>query len=109
MNTKKHKVFYWSPSLVDIATNRSVINSAYSLNKYSKKYCCSIINFFENLIDLTRILKKKKLLNYYNNIFIEFYQDMEKKRIFFFNYIFNGFFPLKNCLKKKHQIISLFI
>ena len=38
-------IYYWSPSLSkNIATNYAVINSAYSINKYSKKYKASIIN-----------------------------------------------------------------
>ena len=35
--------YYWSPSLSkNIATNKAVINSAYSINRYSKKIQSSI-------------------------------------------------------------------
>ena len=31
----KKKIYYWSPSLVNVATNKAVIN-AYSINRYNK-------------------------------------------------------------------------
>ncbi len=118
MNTKKHKIFYWSPSLVDIATNRSVINSAYSLNKYSKKYCCSIINFFGEFNRFNKDIEKKKLklLNYYNEyIYTILPRHGKVKSRFSFLIIFLlAFFPLKRLLKKEtpdyfiiHLITSL--
>ena len=42
----KKKIFYWAPFLTPIATPKAVINSAYSLQKYSNEFDCSIINFF---------------------------------------------------------------
>tara|TARA_B100000959_G_C14799685_1_gene549170 strand:- start:570 stop:764 length:195 start_codon:yes stop_codon:yes gene_type:complete len=45
-------VYYWSPSISkNIATNKAVINSAYAINRYSKRYKASILNVcgeFEN-------------------------------------------------------------
>ena len=43
---KKNHIMYWSPSLVNIATNKAVINSAISLKKYEKIYDCTLLNFF---------------------------------------------------------------
>ena len=118
MNTKKHKVFYWSPSLVDIATNRSVINSSYSLNKYSKKYCCSIINFFGEFNRFNKDIEKKKLklLNYYNEYIYRILprHGKVKSRFSFLIIFLMAFFPLKKLLKKEtpdyfiiHLITSL--
>ena len=66
----KQKVFYWSPSLVNIATNKAVINSAYSLNKYSEKYSGSIINFFGEFERFRNEINKKGIetINYYSKI-----------------------------------------
>ena len=37
--------YYWSPSISkNIATNKAVINSAYAINRYSKRYKDSILN-----------------------------------------------------------------
>ena len=38
------KILYWSPFLTKIATIKSVVNSAISLNKYDKTYDVYIIN-----------------------------------------------------------------
>jgi len=46
LESNKKKIFYWSPSLVNIATNKAVINSAYAMSKYNKEFECCIINFF---------------------------------------------------------------
>ena len=43
----KKKVFYWSPHINhQVATVKAVLNSAYSLKRYSKKYEPMIINAF---------------------------------------------------------------
>lgn len=118
MNIKKRKIFYWSPSLVDIATNMSVINSAYSLNKYSNKYCTYIINFFGEFNRFNKKLRDKKLtfLNYYHeNLYKKFPSEGKIKSRFSFILIFlMSFFPLKRLLKKEvpdyliiHLITSL--
>ena len=59
--TLRKKIYYWSPSIVNIATNSAVINSAFSIKKYSKIFDAEIINFFGNLRDSIKILKVKKL------------------------------------------------
>ena len=43
---KKKSVYYWSPFLTPIATCKAVINSAYCINKFSKKFDAKIINFY---------------------------------------------------------------
>jgi hypothetical protein len=55
----KQKIFYWSPFLVPIATPKAVINSAYALEKYSKEYHCSIINFFGEFDFFKKDIEKK--------------------------------------------------
>ena len=54
-------IYYWSPSLSkNIATNYAVINSAYSINKYSKKYKASIINACGEFNYFKTDIKKKR-------------------------------------------------
>ena len=74
MESNKKKIFYWSPSLVNIATNKAVINSAYSMNKYSKEFECYIINFFGEFERYNNIIfeKKIKLINYFNKSTIDY-------------------------------------
>ena len=68
MESNTKKIFYWSPTLVNIATNTAVINSAYSMNRYDKKFDCYIINFFGEFERYNSIIlnKKIKLINYFN-------------------------------------------
>ena len=55
-------IYYWSPSLSkNIATNYAVINSAYSVNKYSKKYRASIINACGEFNYFKPEIKEKKI------------------------------------------------
>ena len=117
MNIKKRKIFYWSPSLVDIATNMSVINSAYSLNKYSNKYCTYIINFFGEFNRFNKKLRDKKLtfLNYYHeNLYKKFPSEGKIKSRFSFILIFLMSFSSEEVIKKEvpdyliiHLITSL--
>ena len=39
-----NKIFYWSPFIDKVATTKSVINSCYSLKKYSQHYEPVILN-----------------------------------------------------------------
>jgi glycosyltransferase involved in cell wall biosynthesis len=57
----KQKIFYWSPFLVPIATPKAVINSAYALEKYSKEYHCSIINFFGEFDFFKKDIEEKNI------------------------------------------------
>ena len=61
------KVYYWSPFIGNIATIKAVVNSAFSLVKYSNKaFIPSIINscgewsqYISNLNEMNSKLKKK--------------------------------------------------
>jgi glycosyltransferase involved in cell wall biosynthesis len=102
---KKIKIFYWSPFLVPIATSKAVINSCYSLNKYSKNSECSIINFFGEFNHLKKEVENKKiqLLNLYKeNLknFLPKYGFFSSRFSFMLIFIF-AFFPLKNLIKKE--------
>lgn len=98
------KIYYWSPHLVKIATPRSVINSAYSLRRYSDEFETSIINFFHEFNSYFDeiYLKKIKLINFYNLNFIKFLpkNGFFLSRISFFFFLIMGFIPLKNLIKK---------
>lgn len=99
------KIFYWAPFLVPIATSRAVINSCHSVNKFSKKSQCSIINFFGEFNHLSNeILNKKiRLLNLYKEnlkILLPKHGFIGSRLSFFIIFIFS-FFPLKNLLKKE--------
>lgn len=118
MKSNIKKIYYWSPSLVDIATNKAVINSAYSLKKFNYMFDCSIINFFGEFKRFSEDIKKKKinLINHYNETFYNFFPKYGKlKSRFSFVVIFIlSFFPLKNLLNRQkpdfliiHLITSL--
>ena len=112
------KIFYWSPSLVNIATNQAVINSAYSLSRYNKNYDPYIINFFGEFERFKKnILEKNiKTIDYFNKSILNFFPKYGKikSRISFMLIFFMSFFPLKKILKENkpdyiiiHLITSL--
>ena len=117
MNLKK-KIFYWSPFLVRIATPRAVINSAYSLIKFSEDYDCSIINFFGEFDKYQDDIKQKKIkLINYSKFRISKILPSEGKiqsRFSFLVMFCLGFFPLKKLISERkpdyiviHLITSL--
>ena len=57
----KKSIYYWSPFLSKIATINAVINSAYSMNRYSQNYNCSIINAVGEFNVYSKDLLKKKI------------------------------------------------
>ena len=99
------KCFYWSPFLTPIATPRAVINSAYSLQKFSKKNYCSIINFFGEFNVYKKELENNQIqtVNLFRNFIINNLPKYGKiKSRFSFILIFIlSFFPLKNLIKKE--------
>ncbi len=116
METKN--IFYWSPSLVNIATNQAVVNSACGISKYSKNFKSNIINFFGEFQEHEeKILKNKvNLINLYPKSIYNFFprHGFFKSRISFLIIYILSFFPLFNILKKKkpeyliiHLITSL--
>ena len=117
MKTLK-KVYYWSPSLVNIATNRSVVNSAYSLHKYGTSYECSIFNFFNEFKQYEKFINNNNinLINFFSEKFCNFLprHGKIKSRFSFILIFLVSFFPLKNLIKKEqpdffiiHLITSL--
>ena len=52
------KIFYWSPHInKEVATVKAVLNSAYSLKRFSKKFKPYIINVFGEWDDFSEQLK----------------------------------------------------
>ena len=102
---KKNHIMYWSPSLVDIATNKAVINSAISLKKYEKIYDCTLLNFFgEHNMSREEIEKNGvKLQNCFSNTISNFLprHGKIKSRISFIFMVLFSFFPLKKTIKKQ--------
>jgi len=114
----KKKIYYWSPSLVNIATNKAVVNSACSLRKYDKSFETSIINFFGEFKHYYDKLKfdKVDLINFYSDKFHKYLprHGFFKSRFSFIIIYILSFFPLLNLINKKkpefliiHLITSL--
>ena len=57
----KNKVYYWSPFVSEVATVKSVINSASSISKYLKNdYEAYIIDVYGEFEKFENEIKKKK-------------------------------------------------
>ena len=101
----KKKVYYWSPFLSPIATCKAVIDSAFSLSKFSDKFETSIINFFCEFDVFKNQIEKKKinLIYFYNFNLSKYlpYQGYLKSRLSFLIFFILGFFPLIKTLKTK--------
>lgn len=108
----KRKIFYWSPSLVNIATNKAVINSCYSLTKFNNKYECFILNFIGEFDKYKSEIytKKIKLINYYNKVVFDYFPKHGKinSRFSFIIIYLISFFPLKNLLIKEKPEYLIF-
>ena len=107
---QKNKIYYWSPHFVNIATRKAVINSAYSVKKYSKNFDCSIINFFgEFTFYKDEILKKKVgLINYFNPNIINYlpkYGKIKSRFSYLIIFIFS-FLPLKKLLDNSPSMLG---
>lgn len=106
MTSIKKQIYYWSPHLVKIATPRAVINSAYSIQKYSNNFESTLINFFGEFSYYENELKQKKikLRNFYNKNLINLFPKYGflKSRFSFFVIFILSFIPLKNLLKKEN-------
>ena len=114
-------VYYWSPFLSHIATIKSVKNSAWSLQYFSKnKIQTNIINVIGEWDSYEKELKKKniKLINFSRTNF--FYKKLPKNgffktRLSYFLIIFKSAIKLHKFLKNKnkddiiviHLIVSL--
>ena len=102
--TLRKKIYYWSPSIVNIATNSAVINSAFSIKKYSKIFDAEIINFFGEFERFDKNIKSKeiKLINFYNKKLFNYLPRHGKinSRISFILIFLMSFIPLKKILKQ---------
>ena len=113
-------IYYWSPFIGNVATIKAVLNSIYSLNKYSNNKikpflidACGEWNFFEKEIKAKQIGLKK--LGNKTRIDIT-KSGLISSRIIFFKIFINSFFLLKDLLKKEkptslmiHRITSLIL
>ena len=114
----RKKIYYWSPFLSPIATSKAVINSAYSLKKFSNKFEPSILNFFGEFNKFKKDIEQKDILliNYFKSNMSQLlpYKGKLKSRISFLIIFLTGFIPLLKLLKKNkpdyiviHLITSL--
>ena len=72
----KSKIYYWSPFVSEVATVKSVINSAYSVNKYlNKKYESYIIDVFGEFEKFEKEIKTKniKLIKFPKSNIVNFF------------------------------------
>ena len=115
-----YKVFYWSPFTSKVATVKSVINSAESLNRFSKnkKFKTYIINAVNEWVDFEEEIKKKKIEIIYLNkksIFNSLKKDgFIRSRLAYWYIFLKSLFPLLKILNQKkpdyliiHLITSL--
>lgn len=114
----KKTVYYWSPLISKIATLDAVINSAYSLMLYSKKYDSYVLNLIGefNILNNNYFKKKINLINFKNIFLHKMLSDKGYllSRISFIFIFFTSFVKLKSVLEKNkpdfliiHLITSL--
>ena len=99
-------IFYWSPHIDHVATVRAVINSAYSLVRYSKqKYIPYLINVAGEWDQYQDELSKKQInIINLNNLKIlkkKVFKGFLKSRIIYFYIFIISFLPLLRLLKDK--------
>ena len=88
---KNQNIFYWSPSLVKIATNQAVIQSASGINKFDKEHSKQIINFFGEFKEYEKEISENNisLINFYNKRWLNFFfQNMDLFKVDFLLYLF---------------------
>ena len=120
LNMISKKVFIWSPFTSKVGTTKNVINSSYSLTKYSKSkvFNVNLINVFgewDSLINEDK-LKDVKIENLKSLSFIKSWnkEGYIKSRLSYILIFIFAFFPLVDLIKKKkpdfltiHLITSL--
>ena len=112
-------IYYWSPFTSKVATIKSVINSAYAINRYSnKQYCSYILNAVGEWDDYLKEIYEKKI-NVINLNKNTIFKDLDKEgflrsRIAYLYIFFKCIFSLNLILKNKkpdfliiHLITSL--
>ena len=101
---KKH-IYYWSPYLTEIATTKAVINSAYSVNRYSKNHKAFILDAAGEFSQKKEELDKKSLeiIKLYKFKYIRFLPKYGffLSRISFIIIFILTFLKLKRIIKKK--------
>lgn len=111
-------VYYWAPFTSKVATISAVINSAYSLNKYSKNFETYIINSYGEWDDYLEELRIKKInvISTNNLIFLKKINKtgyIKSRFAYIVIFIFNFYQLLKLLINKKpdylliHLITSL--
>ena len=101
----KDKIYYWSPFVSEVATVKSVINSASSTNKFLKNdYEAYIIDVYGEFEKFEKEIKKKNinLIKFARSDIINYFSKPGYFRSrFLYIFIFlRYFFPLLNLLKK---------
>ena len=104
MSANKKSIFVWSPFTGKVGTVQNVINSFYSINKYSK-FNTNLINVFgewDNYID-NSILKKVSIHNFKFLRFIKYWDTTGfiKSRFSYLLIFLFSFFSLLNLMKKQ--------
>ena len=108
---EKKEIYYWSPSLVNIATNQAVIRSAGGISKYGKSYKSCIINFFGEFQKYEKEIQENKinLINFFNKKIYNYLprHGYLKSRLSFLIIFILSFFPLLKLLRKEkpHYLI----
>ena len=111
-------IYYWSPFTSKVATVNAVINSAYSLNKYSQDFETFIINSYGEWDEYVEELKIKRinLVNINHSSFLKFIDKsgyFKSRLSYVLIFLFNLFPLLKLLMNKKpdylliHLITSL--
>jgi glycosyltransferase involved in cell wall biosynthesis len=102
---KKH-IYYWSPYLTEIATTKAVINSAYSINRYSKYFKAFILDAAGEFSQKQEELDKKNLeiIKLYNHKYISYLPKYGYffSRISFIIIFILTFLRLKKIIQKKN-------
>ena len=107
MVINKKSIFVWSPYTGKVGTVQNVINSLYSINKYSE-FSSNLINAFGEWDDVKRDPKLNKV-NIYNFKYLRFLKNWNikgylKSRFSYLLIFIFSFFPLLNLIKNKNPI-----
>lgn len=100
-----NKIFYWSPFIDKVATTKSVINSCYSLKKYSQNFKPVILNACGEWNSLSDEINQKgiSLENLTSLKILENKPSQKgfvKSRLLYIYMLIQLYMPLLNFLKK---------
>ncbi len=103
-----NKIFYWSPFIDKVATTKSVINSCYSLKKYSRNFKPVILNACGEWNSLSDEIDQKgiSLENLTSLKILENKPSQKgfiKSRLLYFYLLIQLYSPLLNFLKKNRE------